>query len=146
MREVPRAAAALGAAGLLPFAWGAATILWPALGDWGRDAFGARLTGRPLLAAYGTVILSFMAGAVWGFAARGPDGGRAQAALLGLSVLPALWALGLGWSVAALMLGFVALLPLDRACVARGLAPAWWMRLRLPLTAGVLLGLLPGLP
>jgi hypothetical protein len=144
--RVPPAALLLGAAGLLPFLWGAGTLLAPDWGEWSRAALGARWTGRPLLVAYGAAILAFMAGTIWGFASRAPDGGRRQAWLLGLSVLPALVAAFAGWSVAALLLGFLGLLPLDRACARRGLAPGWWMRLRLPLTAGVVLCLLPALP
>ena len=66
MRRIPPAAFALGLAGVLPFAWGALTILLPSLGDWSLDALGRRLTGRTVLLTYGAVILAFMSGAVWG--------------------------------------------------------------------------------
>lgn len=143
---LPRAALWLGVAGLLPFLWGAGTLLLPDWGEWSRRTLGAGLTGRPLLVSYGAAILAFMGGTIWGFASRAPEAGQTQAVLLGLSVLPALVAGFAGWSAAALLLGFLGLLPLDRACLQRGLAPAWWMRLRLPLTAGVVLCLLPALP
>jgi hypothetical protein len=60
-----------------------------------------------------------------------------------VSVCPALWAfllVGGGPEAAAqaLAAGFVALLALDALFWQQGLAPAWWMRLRLMLTAGVL--------
>jgi hypothetical protein len=86
---------------------------------------------------YGTVILSFMSGVLWGFAARG------SAALpYALSVIPALWCFftvtdASDGSVIFLITGYIGLLLLDATFAAQGLAPAWWMRLRLPLTAVV---------
>ena len=144
MTRVPRAPLLLGLAGVLPFAWGALNVLIPGFGDWSLDVLGPRLTGRALLLLYGTVILSFMSGTVWGFATRAE--GRPAAILYALSTAPALWALFLGFSAAMLALGFLALLPLDRHAWRAGLAPPWWMRLRLLLTALVVLCLLPGLP
>jgi hypothetical protein len=142
--RIPRAPLLLGLAGVLPFAWGALTVLIPALGDWSWSTIGARLTGRTLLLLYGTVILSFMSGVNWGFATRAE--GRHAAVLYALSTLPALWAVFLGFSTLLLALGFLALLLLDRHVQKAGLAPPWWMRLRLLLTALVVLCLLPGLP
>lgn len=144
MTRIPRAPLLLGLAGVLPFAWGALTILLPALGDWSFEALGARLTGRTLLVLYGTVILSFMSGVVWGFAARAE--GRRAAVLYTLSTLPALWALLAGFSAVLLALGFLALPVLDRHAQRAGLAPPWWLRLRLLLTVPVVACLLPGLP
>ena len=144
MTRVPLAPLLLGLAGVLPFAWGALTILLPALGDWSLDLLGPRLTGRTLLVLYGTIILSFMSGTVWGFATRAE--GRHGAVLYGLSTGPALWALFLGFSTVMLALGFLALLLLDHHVQRAGLAPPWWMRLRLLLTALVVPCLLVGLP
>jgi hypothetical protein len=141
---IPCAALLLGLAGVVPFAWGALSILLPALGDWSLDALGRRLTGRTLLVLYGTIILSFMSGVVWGFATR--TQGRHAAVLYALSTGPAIWALFLGFSTLMLALGFLALLALDRHAQAAGLAPPWWMRLRLLLTALVVPCLLIGLP
>ncbi len=144
MTRVPVTPLLLGLAGVLPFAWGALTILVPALGDRSLDALGPRLTGRTLLLLYGTIILSFMSGTIWGFATRAE--GRHAAILYALSTAPAIWALALGFSTLMLALGFLALLVLDRHAQAAGLAPAWWMRLRLLLTALVVPCLLAGLP
>lgn len=144
MTRIPVAALLLGLAGVLPFAWGALSILLPALGDWSYDALGPRLTGRTLLVLYGTIILSFMSGTAWGFATRAE--GRHAALLYALSTLPALWALFLGFSTLMLALGFLALLALDRHAQRAGLAPPWWLRLRLLLTALVVPCLLVGLP
>ena len=114
------------------------------MGDWSLDVLGSRFTGRTLLLLYGTIILSFMSGVVWGFATRAE--GRHAAALYALSTAPALWALFLGFSTLALALGFLALLLLDRHAQRARLAPPWWMRLRVLLTVLVVLCLLPGLP
>lgn len=144
MTSIPRVPLLLGLAGVLPFAWGALTILVPALGDWSLDLLGRRLTGRTLLLLYGTIILSFMSGAIWGFATRAE--GRRAAALYALSTFPAIWALFLGYSAVALALGFLALLPLDAHAQRAGLAPPWWMRLRLLLTGLVVPCLAAGFP
>lgn len=142
--SIPAAPLALGLAGVLPFGWGALSILLPALGDWSLAALGPRLTGRTLLVTYGAAVLSFMSGAVWAFAPRAR--GRQAAALYALSPLPALWAVAFGHSATLLAVGFAALLPLDRHCRRAGPAPPWWLRLRLLLTALAVPCLLVGLP
>jgi hypothetical protein len=144
MSRTPRSALALGIAGLLPFLWGAATLLVPALADWGLRALGPRFIGPYVGLAYGTVILSFMSGVLWGFATRAE--GRIAATAYALSVVPALWAflfVGGGPVSAAinLMAGFVGLLGLDWMFWRQGLAPAWWMALRVPLTVVVVASL-----
>ena len=72
-RMIPRAALALGLAGLLPFAYGLATILSPALAEATIRTIGPRFAGQYVLIAYGTVILCFMSGVLWGFAAKGAE-------------------------------------------------------------------------
>ena len=140
MTDIPRSALLLGLAGLLPFLWGAATVLVPDLADWGMRAIGPRFAGPFVLLSYGTVILAFMSGVLWGFATRAE--GQVAATGYALSVLPALWAfffVGGGPVSAAtyLIFGFVGLLGLDWLFWRQGLAPAWWMRLRVGLTAVV---------
>lgn len=142
MTEIPRAALILGLAGVIPFAWGALTLIVPGLSDWGTAALGPRFVGPYVQLFYGAVILSFMSGVLWGFAAQ-TDGGRAATGY-GLSVIPALWAFfttGGGPESAALSLiaGFAGLLGLDWLFWRWGLAPRWWMALRLLLTALVVL-------
>jgi hypothetical protein len=140
MTDIPRAPLLLGLAGLLPFLWGAATVLVPGLADWGVRAIGPRFAGPYVLLSYGTVILAFMSGVLWGFATKAE--GQVAASGYALAVLPALWAfffVGGGPVSAAmyLMFGFLGLLGLDWMFWRQGLAPAWWMRLRLGLTAVV---------
>ncbi|PRY93417.1 uncharacterized protein DUF3429 [Hasllibacter halocynthiae] len=143
---IPPAPLLLGLAGLIPFLWGAATALSPGLWRWGADLLGQRFVAPFVGLSYGTVILSFMSGVTWGFATRADA--RAAPALYGLSVLPALWAfffVGGGPTSAAtfLVAGFIGLLGIDWTAQRLGLAPSWWMALRLILTAGVVLSLLP---
>ncbi|MCC5986750.1 MAG: DUF3429 domain-containing protein [Pararhodobacter sp.] len=131
----PRIAIMLTAAGALPFLAGAAMVLGFWLGM-------APAQGQALLQFYGLIILSFMSGVLWGFAARGGPGWA-----YGLSVLPALYAFfaapGHPWSIGGqvlshLVAGFLLVLVLDAVFQARGLAPRWWLSLRLPVTALVL--------
>lgn len=138
---IPPAPLLLGLAGLLPFLWGAATTLSPDLAQWSTEALGPRLTGPYAQLQYGTIILSFMSGVIWGFATRA-TGGRA-AMWYAASVLPALWAFfmvggGVERSALALMAGFAGLLIFDWGAWRQALAPEWWMRLRLLLTVVVL--------
>ncbi|HMO06706.1 MAG TPA: DUF3429 domain-containing protein [Paracoccaceae bacterium] len=137
----PRAALILGLAGLIPFVWGAATELSPDLADWAAARFGPRFVGPYVGLAYGTVILAFMSGVLWGFAARA--NGPAAAQGLALSVIPALWTFFMvgGGPVSAsinLMAGFAGVLLLDWHFWRQGLAPRWWLGLRTLLTAVVL--------
>ena len=146
IRDIPKSALLLGLAGLLPFVWGAVTIYSPAAADWTLANIGARFIGPYVGLAYGTVILSFMSGVLWGFATKA-SGGQAATGYV-LSVIPALWAFFMigGGPVSAamnLIAGFVALLVLDYAFWTWGLAPRWWLTLRLILTAGVVVCLLP---
>lgn len=136
----------LGLAGLLPFAWGAVTIWSPEAAAATVQFMGPRFVGPYVGLFYGSIILSFMSGVLWGFAARAE--GVVAATGYALSVLPALWAFFMtgGGPVSAgiaLVAGFAGLLGLDWLFWQQGLAPPWWMKLRLILTAGVVVCLLP---
>lgn len=142
IRQIPRGPLMLGLAGLLPFLWGALTVLLPELGNWTQQTLGGRFTGPYVQLSYGTVILAFMSGVLWGFATKS-DGWIGYA----LSVVPALWAFFMvgGGPVSAainLAVGFLGLLLLDLQFWLKGLAPPWWMSLRLLLTSIVVLSLL----
>ena len=132
MIGIPRSPLLLGLAGLIPFVWGLYTSFHPV------DGLEDFWQGWAILADYAMVILPFMSGVIWGFATKAS--GKQAATLCTLSVIPALWAfffiLGDGALLSAAV-GFVVLLPIDYACTRAGLAPAWWMRLRLVLTAVV---------
>ncbi len=141
MTDIPRSALLLGLAGVLPFGWGALTVLSPGLAAFGTQWLGPRFVGPYVMLFYGAVILAFMSGVLWGFATKA-EGGQATTGYV-LSVLPALWAFFTtgGGSVAAaqaLMVGFLGLLGLDWLFARWGLAPSWWMQLRVLLTALVI--------
>lgn len=140
MIRIPPSAFALGFAGLIPFLWGALLSV-----GYAQDAGGGLRVALPgdgplLLVRYGGIILPFMAGVLWGFATKA-TGPRATAAYA-LSVVPALW-----WffspgtnapdALINLMIGYTGLLILDFAYYRWGLAPNWWMHLRVPLTVVV---------
>ena len=140
-QTIPRAPLILGLAGLLPFLWGALTVLVPDLGLWTAQTLGPRFAGPYVMLFYGAVILSFMSGVLWGFAARAT--GTLATTGYALSVIPALWAFfmtGGGPTSAGmnLIFGFAGLLLLDLQFARWGLAPGWWMPLRLLLSAVVI--------
>lgn len=144
-RGIPAAPLALGLAGLIPFVWGALTLLVPALQSWGTSALGPRFVGPYVQLFYGSVILSFMSGVLWGYATRA-SGRQQSAACYALSVIPALWAFFMtgGGPVSAglnLIWGFLGLLLLDMMFSLWRMTPAWWVRLRVLLTAIVVLSL-----
>jgi hypothetical protein len=138
MMSIPRAPLILGLTGLIPFLWGASTLLSDDLAALGLELLGARFVGPYVQLAYGAVIMSFMSGVLWGFATKATG---AQAATgYAFSVLPALWAffmVGGGPTSAGmnLIFGFSGLLMLDFAFDRWGLTPTWWMKLRVLLTA-----------
>ena len=70
MMQIPRAPLLLGLAGLIPFIWGAMTILFPDLAIWGQMTLGGRFIGPYIQLFYGAIILAFMSGVLWGFAAK----------------------------------------------------------------------------
>jgi len=146
--RVPPIAMVLAVAGLTPFLWGAATTLSPALAAAGRGWLPASLTGPEVLLRYGVVILCFMAGVLWDFAARAK--GREAGIVYLMSVIPALYIFfNIGTTpqgtALSLVIGFAGLLAIDWHVWRAGMAPAWWMRLRLPVTGVVLVTLIPAM-
>ncbi|MEO0772071.1 MAG: DUF3429 domain-containing protein [Pseudomonadota bacterium] len=135
---VPRMPLYLGLAGLIPFVWGALSAVFPALQELGIDLLGPRFVGPYVALFYGAIILSFMSGVLWGFAARLEE--KQAATGFFLSVLPALWAFfttggGVTSAAVSLMTGFIGVLGLDYYFWRMGAAPDWWMQLRMLLTA-----------
>jgi hypothetical protein len=135
--KIPTGALILGLSGVLPFAWGAVTLLSEEAFNFGIENFGARFVGPLIQLSYGVIILCFMSGVLWGFATKMDE----KNASLGyiLSVLPALWAfLSMGRGpisdTISLIVGFLAVLLIDRHFYLLKLTPLWWMNLRIPLT------------
>jgi hypothetical protein len=148
MSGVPYPALVVAVAGLLPFLYGALLVLsppgtWPTIGLFPPDADG----GVALLERFGAVILGFMGGCLWGFASA--PGRVPGLAVLAVSAVPAvLAALAIrpvpALSCIWLAFGFVVLQAIDVAMQRAGVAPAYWLSLRLPLTALVIACLLVG--
>lgn len=149
MTRPPLSALLLGFAGLSPFVWGALV----AAGYFSTDTNSnfpvfTSTDGRLILTRYGTIILCFMSGVLWGFATKAE---RRQATIgYVLSVIPALWIFlqpgrSADEALINLVIGFIGVLMLDFTFQRWQLAPDWWMGLRIPLTAVVTLCLCIGI-
>ena len=135
--KIPTGALILGLSGVLPFAWGAVTLLSEEAFNFGIENFGARFVGPLIQLSYGVIILCFMSGVLWGFATKMDEKNGSLGYIL--SVLPALWAfLSMGRGPISdtinLIVGFLAVLLIDRHFYLLKLTPLWWMNLRIPLT------------
>jgi Protein of unknown function (DUF3429) len=148
MTRTPVPALAVGYAGLIPFVYGVLMILsdagtWPTLGYFPSDSSGGVL----ILERFGAAILGFMGGCLWGFASA--PGRIPTLAMLAASAVPAFLAFiaiqpNPARSCIWLAFGYVVLQGLDVVFQRAGVAPAYWLSLRLPLTAGVMACLLVG--
>ena len=134
--RVPASAAWLGGLGVIPFVALAATL---AFLDQDRQAIAVHA-----LVAYGASILSFLGGVHWGLGIAGRRGapGTGLAGRLALSVVPSLvaWVALLVTPFAGLMVlagGIALMLGVDLLTTRSGLAPAWYPRLRIPLSCAV---------
>ena len=139
--RVPPAARWLGYAGLLPQLGVVATLLT------GNAA--SRFTALATGFAYAALILSFLGGIWWGLAAQAAR--RAPTWLWIVSIAPALvallsavpWTTGDPWPGPSLLLlgaSLIGALFVDYRLYRLGIAPDWWLWLRVPLSGG--LGLL----
>ena len=125
----------LGGAGLLP-QFGALVL----------QAQGAGVeAGRIMAFGYASLILSFIGGIWWGFAMRRRERRRGLAvvavvpSLVPLALVPVIVLGGWRWALVALAVALMLTLLVDRRLVERGVAPAGWMRLRVPLSGGLAL-------
>lgn len=134
-QAMPRVTLWLGLGGLVPFLTLAGA---PVLGQ-SLPLIGGADAIRQALMIYAVAILSFLGGVRWGIAMGYADGKVALRDFL-ISVIPAI----LGWAAALLPLGpglwlmvaaFVVLGLYDYGLACRTVAPEWYGRLRLALTA-----------
>lgn len=135
LAHVPRPALWLGFGGVLPF-YGCVFALWN--GE-------ASAAATAVLLNYAAVILAFLGAVHWGRALAGPPPQGFSA--LGWSVVPAL----LGWlastwmepvpALILLIVGFWAAFVVDMRAAAEGRFPPWYLALRRPLSALVVLAL-----
>jgi hypothetical protein len=135
--KIPTGALILGLSGVIPFAWGAVTLISEEAFNFGIENFGARFVGPLIQLSYGVIILCFMSGVLWGFATKMDEKNGSLGYIL--SIVPALWAfLSMGRGpisdTISLIVGFLAVLLIDRHFYLLKLTPLWWMNLRIPLT------------
>jgi len=139
----PTAARMLGYAGLIP---NLVALGWQ-LTALGRPGGEIVVTGLGLAAqVYAAVILSFLGGAWWGLAAAKAAPDRLWS-WLAMAVVPSLVAAAAPLTgliapsprgmALLLAIGLVVSLAGDRRLARAGLAPDWWMRLRVPLSVGL---------
>lgn len=137
MRDVPPTARVLGLAGLLP-QLACLAVAWLGPPVW-KDA------ASTIAALYAALILSFLGGTWWGLAAGAPAAERRAALgwLWTAAVMPSLIALAclaplaFGWlwpEPSLVMLGGALLIALGVDVRLAGLAPRWWLQLRVPLS------------
>jgi hypothetical protein len=147
MTDIPRAALFLGYLGLVPFVYGVLMIFsapetLPTFGFFDSSPRG----GVHILERFGAAILAFMGGCLWGFSSSGrvPTvltlAGSAVPAFIAFIAIQPNPALSCIW----LAFGYVVLQALDVLYQRAGIAPDYWLSLRLPLTAGVMACLLVG--
>ena len=135
--KIPTGALILGLSGVTPFAWGAVTLISEEAFNFGIENFGARFVGPLIQLSYGVIILCFMSGVLWGFATKMDEKNGSLGYIL--SIVPALWAfLSMGRGpisdTISLIVGFLAVLLIDKHFYLLKLTPLWWMNLRIPLT------------
>ncbi|GHG86112.1 DUF3429 domain-containing protein [Pseudodonghicola xiamenensis] len=136
LRGVPTTARLLGLLALAPFVWGIATHFSPDLTAWGAARLGPRFVAPYVQLFFGSAMLCFFCGALWGNAGRA--GGALGVAALILAIVPVVWAYVVNGSGPVsdsmnLIFGFAGLTLLDLAFAYWRLVPSWWLRLRLPM-------------
>ena len=142
MKKIPNSALILGLAGLIPFFWGTATSLGFGLETSKLNWLNEEYRGSSINFTYGTVILAFMSGVLWGFAANVSDKRRPIGLIL--SILPALWAFFtfhslLGNPFVGLIIGFLGVFVIDVRFYYWRMTPDWWLSLRSILTLFVII-------
>ena len=142
MKKIPNSALILGLSGLIPFFWGTVTSLDIVIENLKLTGLSKEYTGARINLTYGTIILAFMSGVLWGFAAN--VGGKRQPIGFILSVLPALWAFFtfnglLNNPLAGLIIGFLGVFAIDVRFHYWQLTPEWWLSLRCILTLLVII-------
>ena len=142
MNKIPYSALILGLSGLIPFFWGVVTSLDFVLEKLNLTGLSEGYTGSSVNLIYGTIILAFMSGVLWGFAANVGDKRRPVGFLL--SVLPALWAFFtfngiLINPLVSLIIGFLGVFAIDIRFYYWQLTPEWWLSLRSILTLFVII-------
>ena len=142
MKKIPNSALILGLSGLIPFFWGAVTSIDLVVENLKLTGLSEEYMGSRINLIYGTIILAFMSGVLWGFVAN--IGDKRRPIGLTLSVLPALWAFftfngTLINPLMSLIFGFLGVFAIDVRFYYWQLTPEWWLSLRSILTLCVII-------
>ena len=142
MKKIPNSALILGLSGLIPFFWGTVTSIDVVVENFKLTGLSKEYMGSRISLIYGTIILAFMSGVLWGFAANVGDKRRTVGLIL--SILPALWAFFTFNSTLinpfiSLIIGFLGVFAIDVRFYYWQLTPEWWLSLRSILTLFVII-------
>ncbi len=139
--RAPVPAVLIGGLGVVPFVVGV-VIAW-------TQSAAIAVQASEIVVACAAVIMSFIGGIHWGFAARADlvTAARPAVRLYVIGVLPGAVAWGtlllpIGWAVPLLAFTFASVLRIDQYALGTDHAPRWWMTLRVPLTISVIACLL----
>ena len=138
MLEVPKVIKIISTLGLLPFLFGAiASLQLSLIQDYLNKFF------LSLSILYAALILSFLGGCLFGFECLNKSMPNIKRAWI--AIVPTIWALLAlqitNFSASILAVGFLIVYEFDRKAYSHGTVPGWWLSLRLPLTAIVILSL-----
>ena len=138
MSQIPKTIKIIATLGLLPFFLGAIATFKVSILD-----FDTKVLLIKLSTLYAGLILSFLGGCLFGF--ESVFGKTPNKMRLWLSIIPSIWSLIAlqipHFSASILALGFLVVYEFDRKSSLAGTVPGWWLSLRLPLTAIVILNL-----
>lgn len=131
--DIPKTPFWMAMLGMVPMLWGVAETYVPAFLSI-TEMFSSGWFQAPYASIrFAEIVLLFMSGILWGFAARS----RGTTANIGyfLAVLPVLYvyffvAVGIGDVTVKLSVGYILVLGIDRVFHTQNLTPDWWMRLR----------------
>ena len=138
MTKVPKVIKIISTLGLLPFLFGAIGSLQLSLIQYNLNKFFLSLA-----TLYAALILSFLGGCLFGFECLNKS--KPNKKRVWIAILPTIWALLAlqitNFSASILAIGFLLVYEFDRKAYTTGTVPDWWLSLRLPLTAIVILSL-----
>ena len=138
MGQIPKTIRVITALGLLPFFFGTLATFNLSILHPDTRVF---LVSFSLL--YAGLILSFLGGCLFGFESLvQPEPSRKR---VWLAITPTIWSLVAlqipNFSASILAFGFLLVYEFDRKAHSAEIAPNWWLSLRFPITAAVILNL-----
>tara|TARA_A100001015_G_C14954134_1_gene698019 strand:- start:792 stop:1235 length:444 start_codon:yes stop_codon:yes gene_type:complete len=138
MSKIPTAVKLISILGIVPFLFGVLSTFRLSVINPSLNTF---LLNTSIL--YAALILSFLGGCIFGFECLSKK--ILEKRRLWIAITPTIWALIAlnfkDFSASILAVGFLVAYEFDRKAKAAGVAPDWWLSLRLPLTTIVVLAL-----